>query len=104
VDILSNNFYRWQDGDLYIYLHIKTNAKRDRVVGVHGNKLKVDVAAIPERNKANQHLIKFLAGYFSVPINQVKLLRGLTKCDKLVRVVSPKNNTDLFSQSNSSLK
>ena len=48
--------------------------------------LKIRIAAIPEKWKANKELIAFLAGEFEVPKENVKIISGAGDLLKLIRV------------------
>jgi uncharacterized protein YggU (UPF0235/DUF167 family) len=48
--------------------------------------LKVKVAAVPEKNKANEELREVLAGHFGVPVSAVTVVSGLTSTRKRVRI------------------
>jgi uncharacterized protein len=61
-------------------------AKRDEVVGVEGNALKVRLNALPVEGRANDALVKFLAERLGVKRAEVEILRGGTSRHKLVRV------------------
>ncbi len=61
-------------------------AKRDELVGVEGEALKVRLNAPPVEGKANDALVKFLAGLLGVKRAEVEILRGETARHKLVRV------------------
>ena len=59
-------------------LHVKVvpGASRNRVVGILGDALKVQVAAAPEKGKANEAVRAILAAFFGVKIGQVELISG----------------------------
>ena len=58
-----------------------------RVCGLLDGMLKVKVAAPPEKGKANQCLLKFLAKELSVKKNAVSILSGKTSPIKQIRIV-----------------
>lgn len=49
--------------------------------------LKVDIAAIPERGKANAELVRFLAEKFDVQVQNVQIVSGETSGYKAVRII-----------------
>jgi hypothetical protein len=49
--------------------------------------IKVKVAAVPERGKANDELVRFLAGEAGVPKENVIVVAGVASQNKLVRLV-----------------
>ena len=58
-----------------------------RICGLLDAMLKVKVAAPPEKGKANQCLLKFLAKELGVKKNAVSILSGKTSPVKKVRIV-----------------
>jgi uncharacterized protein YggU (UPF0235/DUF167 family) len=48
--------------------------------------LKVKVAAIPEKGKANDELCAVLARHYNVPVRDVEVIAGLTSTRKRVRI------------------
>jgi len=48
--------------------------------------LKIAVAAIPEKGKANEELIRFLSKHFHVPKDCVTIERGLTSNKKIINI------------------
>ncbi len=59
-----------------IAVRAQPGAKRTKVVGVHGNELKIAVQAPPVEGRANEALIAFLAETLSVTKNKITLLTG----------------------------
>ncbi len=76
------------NGDaLILTLHIQPAAKKTEVFGVHGDGLKIRLAAPPVDGKANAALIKFIAARLGVSKNSVTLIGGETVRAKRLRVV-----------------
>ncbi|MDP2944212.1 MAG: DUF167 domain-containing protein [bacterium] len=72
-----------------IYLRIKVLAGAGRtgfVEEMGDGTLKIAVAAVPERGKANLELIKFLAKEFGVVKGSVKIISGADERLKLIKV------------------
>lgn len=61
-------------------------AAADRIVGLLGDALKVQVAAPPERGRANVRLCAILAEALAVPLRSVEVHSGPGSPRKLVRV------------------
>ena len=61
-------------------------SSRTAVAGVLGDMVKVRVAAAPEKGKANQCLVAFLAKQLGVKKGAVEIVSGQTQPIKLVRV------------------
>ncbi len=75
-------------------LHVQPGAKRTEVAGVHGDALKIRLAAPPVDGKANAALLRFLAAAFGVPQRAVTLVRGETSRQKTVRIEAPRERPD----------
>ena len=67
-------------------LYVQPGAKRAGVVGLHGDRLKVRIAAPALDGRANDALIEFLAEKLGLPKARVTVARGERSRDKLVAV------------------
>ncbi len=67
-------------------LHVQPGAKRSEVSGLHGDALKIRLAAPPIEGRANEALVRFIAERFAVPLRNVELLRGAQSRHKMVKV------------------
>ncbi len=66
-------------------LLVSPGARRTEVVGLHGDRLKVRVAAPPEKGAANQELLAFLARSLHLPKTSFRL-QGARSRAKIVEV------------------
>jgi uncharacterized protein (TIGR00251 family) len=69
-----------------LLLHCQPGAKVSRVVGEHGERLKISLNAPAVDNKANEVLIAWLSDRLSVPRKQIELLSGHTSRQKRVLI------------------
>lgn len=60
---------------------------RKDFVEVKGNTIVVGVVARPEKGKANEELIKKIAGHFGVSQNRVALISGARSKRKIVEIL-----------------
>lgn len=67
-------------------VHVQPRATASAVTGVHGDALKVRLAAPPVDGAANEELVRFLAAELGVPRRSVRLVSGLTSRAKVVEV------------------
>ncbi len=72
------------DGDLRLRIHAQPGAKRSRIAGVHGDALKIQIHAPPVEGKANDELIRFLAGILRCRRNQLRIVTGELGREKTV--------------------
>jgi uncharacterized protein (TIGR00251 family) len=73
-------------GSVLLNLHIQPGAKRTGIVGLHGEALKIRLAAPPVDGKANAALLAFVAQAMGVPQSQVELVGGAASRLKRLRV------------------
>jgi hypothetical protein len=74
------------DGTVVVPLHVQPGARRPGVLGVHGEALKVAVAAPPDGGRANEAVVALLAEVLGVPVRDVSLVAGRTSRAKRVAV------------------
>ncbi len=74
------------DGGLTLTLHIQPGAKKTEFAGLHGDALKIRLAAPPVDGKANEALIKFLADFVGVAKAAVILKSGQTSRRKVLEI------------------
>jgi uncharacterized protein (TIGR00251 family) len=67
-----------------LLIHAQPGAKKSELAGVHGDRLKVRVAAPPVDGKANAALMAFLGKLFHVPKSQIELVAGESNRQKSV--------------------
>lgn len=96
-------WYR-RDGEVItLALHVQPGAKRNEIVGLHGEALKIKLSAPPVEGCANEALLKFIAGIFDVPLRQVELKQGRQSRRKVVLVqgsqIPPERITNFIPQS-----
>jgi uncharacterized protein (TIGR00251 family) len=78
-----------------LQVRAQPGSRREGVLGVHGDRLKVAVHAAPEKGKANAALVDVLADAFGVKRNQIALLTGETSQDKAFLIKGMKLDTAL---------
>lgn len=80
------------DGRITLTLHIQPGAKKTEFAGLHGDALKIRLAAPPVDGKANEALIKFIAETLKLPKSAVHLKSGQTSRRKVLEVVGADAN------------
>ena len=65
-------------------LHVQPGAARSEFAGMHGERIKVRLAAPAHEGRANAALIEFLAGHYGVPRRNVRIAAGLKSRRKRV--------------------
>ena len=93
-------FCKWESSNLLLDLYVQPNAKQNELVGEYDNKLKIRITAPPIDNKANKHLLKFLAKIFAVSLSGIQLISGESQRIKRVKILNPKKLPDLITANN----
>lgn len=73
---------RLPDGTIALAVHAQPGAKRTEVSGLHGDALKIRVAAPALEDRANEALVEFLAKCFGVATRDVTLVSGAKSREK----------------------
>ena len=64
------------DGSVLLRLHVQPKASKTRIVGLFDGCLKLAIQALPVDGKANEEVIKFLAGLLAIPLRDITLKSG----------------------------
>ena len=74
----------WKETPEGIILSVKisTKASRSEVVGEEGEELKLRIAAVPEKGKANAEIIRLLSKKLKIGKSQITILIGETSRHK----------------------
>lgn len=83
---MSDWFRLGADGRITLTLHIQPGAKKSEFAGMHGDALKIRLAAPPVDGKANTALIAWAAKALGVPKAQVDLLHGAAGRQKVLAI------------------
>ena len=70
-------------------VHLQPRAAHSRIVGRHGDAIKIQVHAPPVEGAANAALVRLLAATLGVPARAVRIVHGETSRDKLLEIESP---------------
>lgn len=84
---MSEWYRQAADGRITLTLHIQPGARKTEVAGRHGEALKIRLAAPPVDGKANEALLRFVAGTLGLQKSAVSLKSGQTSRQKVVEVV-----------------
>lgn len=85
---------REDGGTLVLTLHVQPGAARTEIAGMHGDALKIRLAAPPVEGRANDALRRYLADAFGVALRDVVIEHGETSRRKVVRIARPTRQPD----------
>lgn len=81
------------DGEVYLRIKARPSARNTSIRDIieqnnngNGEIVKIDISSPPERGRANQELIRFLAEEFAVSEKNVKIVNGSNSKVKLVKI------------------
>lgn len=72
----GQGFLTVRDRDILLRVRAKPGARADRVAGVRGDCLHVEVRAAPERGKANEAVARVLANTLGIAVSAIALKTG----------------------------
>ena len=82
-----SEFFQATSQGYLLRLTVAPGARRTEVVGLLGDRLKVRLAAPPEKGAANRELIAFLARELKLPKTALRLTGGSKSRAKVVEVL-----------------
>lgn len=89
-NITGDDFYAWDGEVLVLNILGKPGAPRDAIGKVQGTQLKVSVTATPEAGRATDHMLRFLAPQFGVPLSAIEVVFGRENVHKQLRIHAPR--------------
>ncbi len=83
---MEPKFAKLTENGLVLMLHVVPGAKKSEIAGLHGDRIKLRIAAPPVEGQANQEVIRFCAFMIGVRKNQVNLTSGESSRQKTVQI------------------
>ena len=96
----GERFFHWDGDTLVVNILGKPSATRDAIGKPKGNQLKVSVTATPKNGKATDHMLRFLAPLFGVPVSHIEVVFGRESIHKQLRIESPTRLPAVFDTTN----
>ena len=81
------DWYQLREDRLTLTVHVQPGAQRTEVIGLHGDALKIRVAAAAVEGQANARLLNFLRKAFRVPASRISLKHGQHARRKVVEIL-----------------
>jgi uncharacterized protein len=75
-----------KDNTVVFFVKVVPRSSKTAVAGLLGGMLKIKLAAAPEKGKANESLVEFLADTLGVKKNTVTITSGLTSPVKTIQI------------------
>ncbi len=93
-------WYKYYPDRIEIYIKVIPQARKNQIVGIQGEQLKIKLTAPPVDGKANQGLIDFLTETLPIKKSQLSIIRGLTSPSKVIEISDPSIKVDCLAQMN----
>lgn len=77
-------------------VYIQPGARRNEIVGKHGDRLKIKINAPASENQANEALIDFLSEKLQLPKKNIRITHGLKSRNKVVKIIGLTQDVLLF--------
>ena len=81
---LAKKAFREVPGEVELRVWVQPGAARSEIVGIHGEALKIRIAAPAQEGRANQALVEFFAEFLGLPKSHVSILRGEKTREKIL--------------------
>ena len=81
-------YRRSPGGRIVLFVHAQPGARRTEVAGLHGDSLKIRVAAPALENRANEALVEFIAGTLGIARRDVTLVGGAKSREKRFEIAA----------------
>ena len=78
--------YNAAAGLLSVNVHVQPNARNNAISGMHGDALKIRIAAPATDSKANTALVAFLSKKLGIPKSAIAIRHGATGRRKVVEI------------------
>ena len=92
----GDSFFAWDGDILVVNILGKPAASKDAIGKPKGTQLKVSVTAAPKDGKATDHMVRFLAPLFGVPVSRIEVVFGRENVNKQLRIQSPSKLPAVF--------
>jgi len=70
----------------YLKVFVKASSKQNKIVTVHGEELKINIAAPSVDGKANRELVKYLSRLLKIGRDKISITRGNSSRHKTIFV------------------
>lgn len=83
------SFCAWDEDTLVLNVLGKPSASRDVIGKPKGKQLMISVTEAPVAGRATDHMLRFLADVFAVPVHHITVVFGRYNVNKQLRIKAP---------------
>lgn len=84
---MNMNWVKQADSRAKIRVRILPRAGRNEIVGIHGDAIKIKLAAPPVEGAANAALVEFLCDTLHIPRARIRIVTGAKSRSKCVEIL-----------------
>jgi hypothetical protein len=96
--VTGESFFAWDGDTLVVNILGKPAAGKDAIGKPKGTQLKVSVTAQPKDGRATDHMVRFLAPLFGVPVSAIEVVFGQESIHKQLRIKAPTQLPPVFTR------
>jgi uncharacterized protein (TIGR00251 family) len=86
---MNERFYEIKDDKVIFFVKAQPNSSKNKIAGLYGDSLKINIKAPAVEGAANKELIKFLSKSFKIPKSDI-IIKGETS--KRKQIIMPIND------------
>ncbi len=79
-------WYKRDDSSVILFIKAQPNSSKNKIAGILGDALKINIKAPAVEGEANKELVKFLSKTFKVPKSEILFVSGQTSKRKMVKL------------------
>ncbi len=79
-----------KDGFVYLKVKAQPNSSKNKIAGIYGDAIKINIKAPAVEGAANKELIKFLSKEFKVPKSSIEIKGESSKQKRVILPLSPR--------------
>ena len=83
-------FYQIKNDKVIINIKAQPNSSKNKIAGIYGDSLKINIKAPAVEGAANKELIKFIAKEFKIPKSEIVLKGETSKKKQLILPLNEK--------------
>lgn len=81
---MNEKFCVFKDGKTFLNIKVTPKASKNKIMGVRDENLLVSVTAVPEKNQANEAVIKLLSKELKIAKSKMQIVSGSKGKNKVV--------------------
>jgi len=78
-------WYEMKDDGVIFFIKAQPNSSKNKIAGIYGDSLKINIKAPAVEGAANRELVKFLSKTFKIPKSEIVFLSGETSKRKAIK-------------------